>query len=1572
MLFLGMTALATFAQYQFPNSTFDADFISSYGSYTEPEGWHGYATIDASSLNSAGRSGEKLVASTGVRSGASGKCVYIKATSIMGVVANGVMTNGQIYTHSTTATDGSQNYNFSDPNNTGSTSTYGANNQFFTPFTGRPDSIRVWLKNTGTGNAKVSVYTHKAGTVMYDPTNNVTDASIIVAHAEKAIPACDWTQYSIPFYYSSTSDPGLILATFSTNVTPGGGANGDMLYIDDIEIVYVSEMVDPTYNGSPIQFVNGVADIDAGYNSKWLKYTTGAGADVTVTEPTADNNYTLTINIKGNDLSVNPTNEHTYVMHFTGIASGNDDEPSVVVVPETTPSARKLVTGTSYYIRSVKYGTYLDHSNNLTTTPQRTWTISSDKVYDADNHYLQVYRTNSWNQYTSVDYSNFPIKSSNADEGYTMAFTQDGANVLKMYRNVGAYYTTGLFGIKSQQNADIYVGANSATTLYAYDSSADAAEWSLCEMQEVNRIYGFWQTYTSATLLNGINASDFVYDGCTIATLPLGVYEITGSGSMTVEGVNTFTSASGKFYLPSESIVSFSGTPTLTYYGRLDFSLSATYDGVAISDGSTVDDVYDSSKLSVTLAGNGQQSYSTFFDEDTYQLTITISGYGRSRDHVIQFAAPDLSLNATWYGERVTDGQTIDEAYDATQLVVTPGTGASLDTSYNSTTGVLTITLSSSTDSQTYTLQFAIIPETVSTQTYSPLTALINGSSTSSTGMAFAVATLDNSNISFTVSGVTGLGNLTATNLSLDKKGNFHYYGELRASATSQKTPVTIYGQLVDGQLTASADVKLSNTSLLHATYGIATVSTANYTDDLVVTINGDATTVPSQTIMVGTLENDNINFTLTNFQMSLNGATAYIGNIFLENLPIDADGNFEFEGGILIGPGTDSSKEWGGLDLGIVPIVMRGQAYDYNGTMQLIDIIDIDMQASLGQTIHVTFGAEAVSSRTYVDDLIVSINGESTTVPETSVVVGTLKNGNINFSLKNFQMQVNGATSYIGNVAIDNIAVDESGNFTYSGTIRIGKGDLAGVTSWGGPDLGDVPVVIRGSIFDQTDGNSSDGTSQCVMVLDIDMQASLGQTIHVTFGAGAVTTREYTDVLAVTVNGEQTTQDATVTVGFLGNGNINFTLDNFSLDTNGTSAPIGSISIENLIVDSDGRFSYDGTIRIGKGSDPTVTSWGGPDLGDVPVVMNGQMYRKNGINYLLVAIDIDMEASIGQTINVTFGATPVSSKTYTDDLAVTVNGETTTMQATVTVGTLKNGYINFILNNFQMQLNGSTAYIGNVAINALEVGEDGKFSYTGNVRIGEGDLAGVESWGGPDLGAIPMVMKGQFYTYNKTEYLIVSIDINMEESIGQTIGVLFGGTPISTREYTDVLAVTINEQTTYMPNTTVTVGTLRNGNINFTLKNFMLRQENSEQESPIGNIALNNLELDAEGNFSYTGNVRIGNGDAAGVTSWGGPDLGAVPVVLTGKLRSDDVYVNIDIDMMSTLSQIINVVFGAEFEAGDINGDGKITVGDMVGLIEILLEHATDVHGTANVDMDANGRVNITDVDALIVKILR
>ena len=186
------------------------------------------------------------------------------------------------------------------------------------------------------------------------------------------------------------------------------------------------------------------------------------------------------------------------------------------------------------------------------------------------------------------------------------------------------------------------------------------------------------------------------------------------------------------------------------------------------------------------------------------------------------------------------------------------------------------------------------------------------------------------------------------------------------------------------------------------------------------------------------------------------------------------------------------------------------------------------------------------------------------------------------------------------------------------------------------------------------------------------------------------------------------------------------------------------------------------------------------------------------------------------------------------------------------------------------MNLGGEKTYLGNIALNALALDENGKFTYTGNIRIGDGDLPEVENWGGSDLGAIPVDVKGQFYTYDGNDYLIFSIAIDMQESIQQTIDVLYGGTPIRVVNLHDNLKVTINDQDNHQE-ADVAVGILRNGNINFTLRNFMLQLEGSQTQSGIGNISVDNLELASDGSFTYNGVVRVGNGDDTTVDSWDG-----------------------------------------------------------------------------------------------------
>jgi hypothetical protein len=97
------------------------------------------------------------------------------------------------------------------------------------------------------------------------------------------------------------------------------------------------------------------------------------------------------------------------------------------------------------------------------------------------------------------------------------------------------------------------------------------------------------------------------------------------------------------------------------------------------------------------------------------------------------------------------------------------------------------------------------------------------------------------------------------------------------------------------------------------------------------------------------------------------------------------------------------------------------------------------------------------------------------------------------------------------------------------------------------------------------------------------------------------------------------------------------------------------------------------------------------------------------------------------------------------------------------------------------------------------------------------------------------------------------------------------------------------------------------------------------EDAMPIGNILLKNLTVSEDGN-SFTANqtIQITEGDKEGVTSWLGPQLGDVPVVLSATKNGDNMTADIDIDMTNTIGQIIKVSFAPELV---INGTTTLEV---------------------------------------------
>ena len=346
-------SISAMAQYQLPNSDFESDFVEAYkyetkglkwttkASYTEPLYWHGYATIDASKTNDMGRDGSKLTTSTDVRTGSkSTKCVCITAThpSVLSpILANGVMTTGRIYTHSITPDDASNNHNYSDPSfdissaeKIGKTEkkTYPQNRNYAQKFQGKPDLFTVWVnfipKNTS-DRASVNAVIHTNARYQ-DPEDTKYESVKVAAAKNDNIAKNGWEKLEIPFDYTvgTGNTPAYILVTFTTNKTPGGGSDGDRLYVDDIAIVYYNDLKTLTYNGENILSRATGSDNVKTINCEDICYETtgtliaeqrGQGANIT-TSKYDENTGIYTIVVEANDISVNPTNKTTYNIQF--------------------------------------------------------------------------------------------------------------------------------------------------------------------------------------------------------------------------------------------------------------------------------------------------------------------------------------------------------------------------------------------------------------------------------------------------------------------------------------------------------------------------------------------------------------------------------------------------------------------------------------------------------------------------------------------------------------------------------------------------------------------------------------------------------------------------------------------------------------------------------------------------------------------------------------------------------------------------------------------------------------------------------------------------------------------------------------------------------------------------------------------------------------------------------------------------------------------------------------------------------------------------------------------------------
>jgi hypothetical protein len=233
-----LVAPSTFSQQQIGNSDFE-QWETATSELAEPVNWNSFKTATGSFI---GFSGQQLDKSTDVRPGSSGS-FSAKLTGRdagFGVIAQGNMTLGRIEMGSITPAS-SGNYNYS--------STGDAN--FSEAFTEAPDSIYFWAKYTP-GNTSHSA---RVSTIIHNNTNNYKDPNDVsgsntVATAIYNFPYSggNWELIKVPFTYAGNpADAAYILATFTTNMTPGVGSASDVLLIDDVELIYYTPSTASTF-----------------------------------------------------------------------------------------------------------------------------------------------------------------------------------------------------------------------------------------------------------------------------------------------------------------------------------------------------------------------------------------------------------------------------------------------------------------------------------------------------------------------------------------------------------------------------------------------------------------------------------------------------------------------------------------------------------------------------------------------------------------------------------------------------------------------------------------------------------------------------------------------------------------------------------------------------------------------------------------------------------------------------------------------------------------------------------------------------------------------------------------------------------------------------------------------------------------------------------------------------------------------------------------------------------------------------------------------------------------------------
>lgn len=272
MKMLNQKILVTFGDnYQLPNSGFEeyrneqvlqADLTGGTPStinVEEPLNWHSFAscTGELAQAANAFSAPHTYFADKVLRPGSTGKkSLLLTSSLVLGYqIANGTITTGRMQAGDMDAAN-TKNCAFLSTDNT-STDSHG--DPFYALMDGTPDSIAVWVKfKQGTPSAEHPYATISAaitdGTYYQDPQDK--EYTNVVATAKDAKIASNdfaWQRIVVPFNYNDNDVKAkAMLVTISTNADAGQGSATDLLYVDDISLIYNVDKPTVTVNGHAV------------------------------------------------------------------------------------------------------------------------------------------------------------------------------------------------------------------------------------------------------------------------------------------------------------------------------------------------------------------------------------------------------------------------------------------------------------------------------------------------------------------------------------------------------------------------------------------------------------------------------------------------------------------------------------------------------------------------------------------------------------------------------------------------------------------------------------------------------------------------------------------------------------------------------------------------------------------------------------------------------------------------------------------------------------------------------------------------------------------------------------------------------------------------------------------------------------------------------------------------------------------------------------------------------------------------------------------------------------------------